>query len=208
MARKRHNKPPKVPMAEQEQVRIRKRIGHDFAIVRDQFGRERLKQGTAESSREYADKDSDVVRVRRADHLQTMLKSGALTSLQHRAGELYRDDFELVNSHGVRGVQWGERVDTSGYGAGAPLAVSEALIRLRQCAQHAGLMGEFVLKEVCGKNNSPASLAGVGGASREYWSARLRESLEEIGVRVYRIMKDRDRSMVPEAGGRPKPPMS
>ncbi|WP_246676299.1 hypothetical protein [Mesorhizobium sp. B1-1-5] len=45
--------PPKLPKGEAEQVRIRREIGHDFALKPDGFGRQRLATGTAEARRIY-----------------------------------------------------------------------------------------------------------------------------------------------------------
>lgn len=46
-------KPPKLPRDEAEQVRIRREIGHDFALKDDRFGRKRLSVGTEEARRVY-----------------------------------------------------------------------------------------------------------------------------------------------------------
>ena len=52
-ARKAKAKPPKLAKGEAEQVRIRKEVGHDFALKDDAFGRKRLAAGTLEARRIY-----------------------------------------------------------------------------------------------------------------------------------------------------------
>lgn len=204
MAKRRRNRPglPRISGAEREQVRLRKEVDHDFALRKDEHGRDRLIVGTAESGRAYErDEKSTVVRVQRADHLQTMFKQGAITKQQHQAGEMYQEDYVLVHSYGLGSGGWTEKVDISGIKQpDMPLHVTAANQRLELCSVKAGMMGEYVLRQVCGENNSPSSLKGIGGAPREYWTARLREALEEIAVHVYRTMRDRDRTMVVEDG--------
>jgi len=200
MARKRRNRPPRVSESEREQVRHRKHVDHGFALRKDEYGRDRLVTGTAASERVYESEGaSTVVRVKRADHLQTMFKQGVLTKQQLHVGEMYQEDYEMVHSYGLRSGGWTEKVDISGVRQpDMPLHVAAASQRLDRCAERAGLMGDHVLREVCGKNNSPSSLKGIGGAPREYWTARLREALEEIAVSVYRTMKPADRTVAPE----------
>ena len=66
---------PKLPKGEAEQVRIRREIGHDFALKDDAFGRKRLSAGTREASRVYEVSNDGftstggIVRVRNVDPL-------------------------------------------------------------------------------------------------------------------------------------------
>lgn len=189
----------KVPIEERKQVQARKKVNHDFGLTKDERGRDRLVKGTAHAEVEYEhDDNSTVVRARHADHLYTMWREKRITRQQFVTGEMYQADYVLVHAYGIGGGGWAERVDNSGATQpDMPLHVAAANQRLEQCAEKAGVMGEYVLREVCGRNNSPSSLKGVGGAPREYWTARLREALEEIAVHVYRTMKPRDRAMAP-----------
>ncbi len=109
--------PPKLPKGEAEQVRIRRELGHDFALKPDAFGRHRLTPGTAEARRVYEVSNGGytstggIVRLRNVDPLKGIT---SLTRQQREAGQRFRDDFE-------RAQREGRSVDLSGEEpAGAP----------------------------------------------------------------------------------------
>ena len=87
---------PKLPKGEAEQVRIRREVGHDFALKDDDFGRKRLAAGTLEASRVYEVSNDGytatggIVRVRAIDALMGIT---SLSRQQREAGLRYREDF-------------------------------------------------------------------------------------------------------------------
>ena len=95
-AQKAKPKPPKLPRDEAEQVRIRKEVGHDFALKDDAFGRKRLAAGTLEARRVYEVSNDGytstggIVRVRNVDPLTGIT---SLSRQQREAGMRYREDF-------------------------------------------------------------------------------------------------------------------
>src|ERR1700754_3219652 len=107
-------KPPKLPKGEAEQVRIRKEIGHDFALKEDRFGRKRLAAGTREAARVYEVSNDGytstggIVRVRNVDPLTGIT---SLSRRQREAGMRYREDFRASAQDGVKPMTWTERVD-------------------------------------------------------------------------------------------------
>ena len=100
--------PPKLPKGEAEQVRIRREIGHDFALKPDAFGRQRLTPGTAEARRVYEVSNDGytstggIVRLRNVDPLKGIT---SLTRQQREAGGRFRDDFERSQREGLQPPQ-------------------------------------------------------------------------------------------------------
>src|SRR3546814_19569807 len=76
------------------QVRIRRRLGHDFALRIDEHGRQRLTGGTMESQRRYDLSSGGIVRVRNVDPLAGLY---SLTSPQRRS-EVRRVGRECVST--------------------------------------------------------------------------------------------------------------
>ena len=105
---------PKLPKGEAEQVRIRRELGHDFALSEDAFGRKRLATGTAEARRVYEVSNDGytstggIVRVRNVDPL---LGITSLSRQQREAGQRYREDFQCSQQASVKPMRWSERVD-------------------------------------------------------------------------------------------------
>ncbi len=114
---------PKMPAGEAEQVRIRRSLGHDFALKDDAHGRTRLIAGTVEASRTYERSTGGIVRVRRADPLKGV---SSLTDAQRRAGERYRETYELCASYGASAIPLQVKVDGGRAGSGVPEAISIA----------------------------------------------------------------------------------
>jgi hypothetical protein len=107
--RARRDRPQKISEAEKEQVRARTIVGHDFGLRTDQHGRQRLKIGTYEATREYEIATSDkVVRVRKVDPLKGV---STLTEAQRAAGAKFRETFEFCAREGLPSLQWQSRVD-------------------------------------------------------------------------------------------------
>lgn len=104
---------PKLPKGEAEQVRIRREVGHDFALRDDAFGRKRLAAGTAEARRVYEVSNDGytstggIVRVRNVDPL---IGITSLSRQQREAGQRYRDDFQCSQQAGVKPMRWSERI--------------------------------------------------------------------------------------------------
>ncbi|MER9692645.1 hypothetical protein NKJ16_12035 [Mesorhizobium sp. M0179] len=121
--------PPKLPTGEAEQVRIRREIGHDFALKDDRFGRKRLSVGTEEARRVYEVSNDGytatggIVRVRNVDPLVGIT---SLTRQQREAGQRFRDDFERASRDGLRPMPWEERIDGGRINGGIPDRVLNA----------------------------------------------------------------------------------
>ncbi|AGB45399.1 hypothetical protein Mesau_03020 [Mesorhizobium australicum WSM2073] len=120
---------PKLPRGEAEQVRIRREVGHDFALKDDAFGRKRLTPGTAEARRVYEVSNDGhtstggIVRVRNVDPL---LGITSLTRQQREAGMRYREHFRCSQQADIKPIRWTERVDGGRIGGGIADSVLNA----------------------------------------------------------------------------------
>ncbi|RUX99265.1 DUF6456 domain-containing protein, partial [Mesorhizobium sp. M7A.F.Ca.CA.004.04.1.1] len=120
---------PKLPKGEAEQVRIRREIGHDFALRDDAFGRKRLAAGTLEAARVYEVSNDGyaatggIVRVRAIDAL---IGITSLSRQQREAGLRYREDFRCSQQADVKPMRWTERVDGGRDGGGIADSVLDA----------------------------------------------------------------------------------
>ncbi|TIT67558.1 MAG: hypothetical protein E5W90_06560 [Mesorhizobium sp.] len=120
---------PKLPKGEAEQVRIRREVGHDFALRDDAFGRKRLTSGTAEARRVYEVSNNGhtstggIVRVRNVDPL---LGITSLSRQQREAGLRYREHFRCSQRADIKPMRWTERVDGGRAGGGIADSVLNA----------------------------------------------------------------------------------
>jgi hypothetical protein len=183
--------PPKFPKGEAEQVRIRREVGHDFALKADAFGRQRLTPGTAEARRVYEVSNGGytstggIVRLRNVDPLAGIT---SLTRQQREAGQRFRDDFERAARHGLQPQSWSERVDASRMGGGVPDRVLSAG---RAHAQAAAALGHWEVAEVvrrtCLEGQSVKAIAERSGDGRDVVVKLLKVGLDLLAVH-YGIM--------------------
>jgi hypothetical protein len=179
-------KPPKLPRDEAEQVRIRREIGHEFALMDDRFGRKRLGVGTQEARRVYEVSNSGhtaadgVVRVRNVDPLVGIT---SLRRQQREAGQRFRDDFERASREGLQPMSWEERVDSSRINGGIP---DRALNAGRA---HAGAITALAhweladaVRQICLEGQSVKSLAERTGEGRDVVVKLLKVGLDLLAV--------------------------
>ncbi|CAN7479755.1 DUF6456 domain-containing protein [Mesorhizobium amorphae] len=179
-------KPPKLPKGEAEQVRIRREIGHDFALRDDRFGRKRLATGTQEAARIYEVSNGGytstggIVRVRNVDPL---LGITSLTRQQREAGMRFRGDFERASREGLRPMAWEERVDGGRRDGGIPdriLSAGRAYAEATRALAHWEVSA--VVQKICCAGDSVKSLAGQTGEARDVVSKMLKIGLDLLAV--------------------------
>lgn len=176
--------PPKLPKGEAEQVRIRREIGHDFALREDAFGRQRLAAGTAEARRVYDVSNGGhtstggVVRVRNVDPLTGIT---SLTRQQREAGGRFRDDFERASRQGLQPQSWNERVDTGPARSGDP-ALSAGRAHARATAGLAHWEVAAIVRGVCLEGQSVKALAERTGDGRDVVVKLLKVGLDLLAV--------------------------
>jgi hypothetical protein len=178
--------PPKLPKGEAEQVRIRREVGHDFALKQDAFGRQRLTPGTAEARRVYEVSNGGytstggIVRLRNVDPLVGIT---SLSRQQREAGERFRDDFERSQREGLQPQSWSERVDSGRVGGGVPDRVLSAG---RAHAQAAAALAHWdvmeVVRKVCLEGQSVKAIAERTGEGRDVVVKLLKVGLDLLAV--------------------------
>ncbi|RWX66869.1 hypothetical protein EN780_13905 [Mesorhizobium sp. M4B.F.Ca.ET.089.01.1.1] len=178
--------PPKLPKGEAGQVRIRREIGHDFALRQDAFGRQRLSNGTAEARRVYEVSNGGftstggIVRLRNVDPLVGIT---SLSRQQREAGGRLRDDFERTQREGLQPQSWNERVDGTRSNAGIPDRVLSAG---RAHAHAVTALGHWevadVVRKVCLEGQSVKSVAERNGESRDVVVKLLKVGLDLLAV--------------------------
>ncbi|TGS16104.1 hypothetical protein EN852_010835 [Mesorhizobium sp. M2E.F.Ca.ET.209.01.1.1] len=178
--------PPKLPKGEAEQVRIRREVGHDFALKPDAFGRQRLTAGTAEARRVYEVSNGGytstggIVRLRNVDPLTGIT---SLTRQQREAGQRFRDDFERATRHGLQPQSWSERVDASRMGGGVPDRVLSAG---RAHAHAAAALAHWevaeVVRKTCLEGQSVKAIAERSGEGRDVVVKLLKVGLDLLAV--------------------------
>ncbi|TPK96231.1 MULTISPECIES: DUF6456 domain-containing protein [unclassified Mesorhizobium] len=178
--------PPKLPKGEAEQVRIRREIGHDFALKPDGFGRQRLTSGTAEARRVYEVSNGGytstggVVRLRNVDPLVGIT---SLSRQQREAGQRFRDDFERSQREGLQPQSWSERVDSGRLGGGVPDRVLSAG---RAHAHAAAALAHWEVAEVVRKigleGQSVKAIAERSGEGRDVVVKLLKVGLDLLAV--------------------------
>ncbi|MBN9253423.1 MULTISPECIES: DUF6456 domain-containing protein [unclassified Mesorhizobium] len=176
--------PPKLPKGEAEQVRIRREIGHDFALREDGFGRQRLTAGTAEARRVYDVSNGGytstggVVRLRNVDPLTGIT---SLTRQQREAGQRFRDDFERASRQGLQPQSWSERVDTGPARSGDP-TISAGRAHAHATAALAHWEVAAIVRGVCLEGQSVKALAERTGEGRDVVVKMLKIGLDLLAV--------------------------
>jgi len=184
--------PPKLPKGEAEQVRIRREIGHDFALKPDAFGRQRLTPGTAEARRVYEVSNGGftaaggAVRLRNVDPLKGIT---SLTRQQREAGERFRDDFERAARQGLQPQSWSERIDGGRVGGGVPDRVLSAG---RAYAHAAAVLAHWdvadVVRKICLEGQSVKAIAERSGEGRDVVVKLLKVGLDLLAVHYGMMM--------------------
>ncbi|MBZ9761628.1 DUF6456 domain-containing protein [Mesorhizobium sp. CA8] len=184
--------PPKLPKGEAEQVRIRREIGHDFALKPDGFGRQRLTPGTAEARRIYEVSNGGytstvgVVRLRNVDPLTGIT---SLTRQQREAGQRFRDDFERSQREGLQPQSWSERVDSGRIGGSVPDRVLSAG---RAYAHAAAALAHWevaeVVRKICLEGQSVKAIAERSGEGRDVVVKLLKVGLDLLAVHYGMMM--------------------
>ncbi|MER9437969.1 DUF6456 domain-containing protein [Mesorhizobium sp. M0618] len=177
---------PKLPKGEAEQVRIRREIGHDFALRDDAFGRKRLAAGTLEAARVYEVSNDGyaatggIVRVRAIDAL---IGITSLSRQQREAGLRYREDFRCSQQADVKPMRWSERVDGGRDGGGIADSVLDAG---RAYAAATRALGHWevaaVVRQVCCADGSLKRLAEQTGEGRNVVTKLLKVGLDLLAV--------------------------
>ena len=178
--------PPKLPKGEAEQVRIRRELGHDFALKPDAFGRQRLANGTAEARRVYEVSNGGytstggVVRPRNVDPLVGIT---SLSRQQREAGQRFRDDFERCQREGLQPQSWSERVDSGRVGGGIP---DRLLSAGREHAHAAAALAHWevaeVVRKTCLEGQSVKAIAERTGEGRDVVVKLLKIGLDLLAV--------------------------
>ncbi|TIN78861.1 MAG: hypothetical protein E5Y29_15255, partial [Mesorhizobium sp.] len=177
---------PKLPKGEAEQVRIRREIGHDFALRDDAFGRKRLAAGTLEAARVYEVSNDGyaatggIVRVRAIDAL---IGITSLSRQQREAGLRYREDFRCSQQADVKPMRWTERVDGGRDGGGIADSVLDAG---RAYAAATRALGHWevaaVVRQVCCADGSLKRLSEQTGEGRNVVTKLLKVGLDLLAV--------------------------
>ena len=185
-AQKSKPKLPKLPRGEADQVRIRKEIGHDFALKDDAFGRKRLAAGTEEARRVYEVSNDGytstggIVRVRNVDPLTGIT---SLSRQQREAGMRYREDFRSSQQDGVKPMRWSERVDGGRFAGGV---ADRILSAGRSHADATSALGHWevagVVQKICCAGESVKSLAEQTGEPRDVVTKLLKIGLDILAV--------------------------
>ncbi|MER9290371.1 DUF6456 domain-containing protein [Mesorhizobium sp. M0510] len=186
---------PKLPKGEAEQVRIRREIGHDFALRDDAFGRKRLAAGTLEAARVYEVSNDGyaatggIVRVRAIDAL---IGITSLSRQQREAGLRYREDFRCSQQADVKPMRWSERVDGGRDGGGIADSVLDAG---RAYAAATRALGHWevaaVVRQVCCADGSLKRLAEQTGEGRNVVTKLLKVGLDLLAVHYGMMMMRR-----------------
>ncbi|RWO81990.1 DUF6456 domain-containing protein [Mesorhizobium sp.] len=184
---------PKLPKGEAEQVRIRREIGHDFALRDDAFGRKRLAAGTLEAARVYEVSNDGyaatggIVRVRAIDALVGIT---SLSRQQREAGLRYREDFRCSQQADVKPMRWTERVDGGRDGGGIADSVLDAG---RAYAAATRVLGHWevaaVVRQVCCADGSLKRLSEQTGEGRNVVTKLLKVGLDLLAVHYGMMMR-------------------
>ncbi|RUT85139.1 hypothetical protein EOD10_19780 [Mesorhizobium sp. M7A.T.Ca.TU.009.01.3.2] len=184
---------PKLPKGEAEQVRIRREIGHDFALRDDAFGRKRLAAGTLEAARVYEVSNDGyaatggIVRVRAIDALVGIT---SLSRQQREAGLRYREDFRCSQQADVKPMRWTERVDGGRDGGGIADSVLDAG---RAYAAATRALGHWevaaVVRQVCCADGSLKRLSEQTGEGRNVVTKLLKVGLDLLAVHYGMMMR-------------------
>ncbi|RVA62755.1 DUF6456 domain-containing protein [Mesorhizobium sp. M7A.F.Ca.CA.001.08.1.1] len=186
---------PKLPKGEAEQVRIRREIGHDFALRNDAFGRKRLAAGTLEAARVYEVSNDGcaatggIVRLRAIDALVGIT---SLSRQQREAGLRYREDFRCSQQADVKPMRWTERIDGGREGGGIADSVLDAG---RAYAAATRALGHWevaaVVRQVCCADGSLKRLSEQTGEGRNVVTKLLKVGLDLLAVHYGMMMRRR-----------------
>ncbi|MER8883561.1 DUF6456 domain-containing protein [Mesorhizobium sp. M0663] len=185
-AQKATARPPRLPKGEAEQVRIRKEIGHDFALKDDRFGRKRLAKGTQEGARLYEVSNDGhtatggIVRVRNVDPLSGLT---SLSRQQREAGMRYRQDFRNSSEATAKPMAWAERVDGGRTGSGVAehiLSAGRDHAEATRALVHWEIAG--IVQKVCCADATVKSLAEQAGEPRDVVVKLLKIGLDILAV--------------------------
>ncbi|RUZ80226.1 hypothetical protein EN943_04815 [Mesorhizobium sp. M7A.F.Ca.US.006.01.1.1] len=186
---------PKLPKGEAEQVRIRREIGHDFALRDDAFGRKRLAAGTLEAARVYEVSNDGyaatggIVRVRAIDAL---IGITSLSRQQREAGLRYREDFRCSQQADVKPMRWTERVDGGREGG---VVADSVLDAGRAYAAATRALGHWevaaVVRQVCCADGSLKRLSEQSGEGRNVVTKLLKVGLDLLAVHYGMMMERR-----------------
>ncbi|PAQ04194.1 DUF6456 domain-containing protein [Mesorhizobium mediterraneum] len=194
-AQKAKPKPPKLAKGEAEQVRIRKEVGHDFALKDDAFGRKRLAVGTLEARRVYEVSNDGppggIVRVRNVDPLTGIT---SLSRQQREAGMRYREDFRVSAQDGVKPTALTERVDGGRIGGGVAdriLSAGRAYADATRALSHWEVSG--VVQKVCCHGETVKSLAEQNAEPRDVVAKLLKVGLDLLAVHYGMMLMRRPR---------------
>lgn len=181
----------KMPKGEAEQVRIRRDLGHDFALKQDEHGRTRLVSGTVEAGRVYDVSNGGyistggIVRVRNVDPLKGI---SSLTKAQRMAGEKYRETYELCASYGASAIPLQAKVDGGHCGSGVPETISiahGALADANAAIGHHEIIA--VVANMCVAGLTASDVATKTGDVRHAITKLLKIGLDNLAVH-YRIV--------------------
>ncbi|MER8601691.1 DUF6456 domain-containing protein [Mesorhizobium sp. M1339] len=163
IAQKTKARPTRLPKGEAEQVRIRKEIGHDFALKDDRFGRKRLAKGTQEAARLY--------------------EVSSLSRQQREAGMRYRQDFRSSSEATAKPMAWAERVDGGRTGSGVAehiLSAGRDHAEATRALVHWEIAG--IVQKVCCADATVKSLAEQAGEPRDVVVKLLKIGLDILAV--------------------------
>lgn len=174
---KRRGRPP-IPDDEKQQLRARKLVGHEFAIGKDEHGRDRL--ATADRRQFDIGSMKSVVRVRNVDPLAGM---SSLSWQQRKAGGQFREDYETIASEGVKTGSWEIRVDGGGGERDQPERVAAAHDRMAKAllSLRYGEIRRTVIC-ICGEGMSVKSLAEQDRNPRDVVAYLLGMGLDRLAV--------------------------
>ncbi|BCG95598.1 DUF6456 domain-containing protein [Mesorhizobium sp. 131-2-1] len=177
--------PPKLPKGEAEQVRIRREVGHDFALKEDAFGRQRLTAGTAEARRLYEVSNGGytstggIVRLRNVDPLVGIT---SLSRQQREAGGRFRNDFERAHREGLQPQSWNERVDGSRVNGIPDRVLNAGRAHAHAAAALAHWEVADVVRKVCLEGQSVKAIAERTGDGRDVVVKLLKVGLDLLAV--------------------------
>ncbi|TPM28242.1 DUF6456 domain-containing protein [Mesorhizobium sp. B2-3-4] len=182
---------PKLPEGEAEQVRIRREVGHDFALREDAFGRKRLTPGTAEARRVYEVSNDGhtstggIVRVRNVDPLVGIT---SLSRQQREAGLRYREHFQRSQQADIKPMRWTERVDGGRTGgiADSVLNAGRAHAAATRALGHWDVAA--VVRKVCCLEQPVKTVAEQDGESRDVVTKLLKVGLDLLAVHYGMMM--------------------
>lgn len=117
--RRKKEKPPRISDQEKEQVRIRTKLDHGFALSMDAWGRPRIGKGVAVLD----ESKTGVIRARTFDPLVSI---SGLSNRQFEAGKKYREEYDVRAQSGAKPASLAVKVDGGGTYKDIPAAILDA----------------------------------------------------------------------------------